>query len=1197
MYKSVSSLFDRQKSISEDTDIGSICSKFENTVDEFIAKYPFIHGTHGDKDKRRRIKPIINIISNCGAVDAFDIGAYRFVGGLTISHKIFGFDDRIDWVGHRLCDLLTNISDSNHFKAVCDTLPEVSSRQGISTWNSIKDESKVRIGTALPFDVDGKMCMVTCVILLHERPELTPDSELTCAVRMMDAFRNEIFPSVSLFQFAKANLREYITVDYPRKFLWHSSMFRVKNTFLEFKTHGIEEDEMHVIGPSVWNNETRALCARIKTAWTSSLPAPIMLDIKRICGTTIKKKPKKDVLPGLLWETTTKKKKEEEEEDDDDEDASSLPKHKQKLPSTAPPSSSSSSSSSSLFKYEEPDSESVLYSGLSLERFQAKCGPPCVPPSYARPQPIAPNAQDYHSSTNVDERHHPPHDAPRTTGGEVCDHRAWAASSTHHHSSSNESARESGGRHHPPNESAREEKPSRRPGIPMMSHIASRKGAFDDGLPSNKSLPNPCRASAENARIVPFQKEHAESGTTENGKEMMSRYWHASSTRVVGLRGLKEEDGKENGLGLGGGKERTNVNKDRSFLPLEFSPHNVSRPSWDYADQHAVPPRKCTTTPFEGAPSDEKREDVKSPWLPPSDMSVVDKSRAYSWSPRDNAMEGHEYWSTIASSSATLPTMATYFPQATQLPPPSTYRHDYQPRHEMAAPQAPKDTSMSMESGISSRTSSFSGLTPQKVYLRSASPLRQRLRGVEGNAGGNPPMSLSQPQASLSSVLVEENECDNNNNNNNTSWRHWDTGASSSASHTIIPPIEFRNTASGFQYHWRDSEKSLEAVSTTLPPSYMLGVPLQEDWLASTSPPNTQHRSGYVSRYQCGGMNHSRLCDDTHQRREGHQGTIRASSNMEFDARTPWGSEHRQGSHQPLSVCGAGKGPPRHAENEATRPTVGGEKVAFSTHYENDISYIRGSVRDHRTTTTTTTYRSPPTIAPPPSKAGASRPKPLDSQGKAKGECPSCHEDKGRGGIVYQEKWTRLSHTLEEDAGESSNLGTRPHQYVHSQATKEAIQVQVMKQLRCDSALSEQQESVDSGEKPGNNEQAPPRSRARQRARRAARRREAMVPQMNDEQTADDSPPTTSTTKITEIPGAKKSTKETHFRPSDRVEVHSFEKTNWLNGCTATVKRVFVERRSEGRNRARIQILYDDATRAYYENFPSTVPQRNLRLI
>lgn len=53
---------------------------------------------------------------------------------------------------------------------------------------------------------------------------------------MLDRFKSEVYQSQDAMAYARANLREYMLVDYPRKFMWQDSQFTVKNTFLTIQS-------------------------------------------------------------------------------------------------------------------------------------------------------------------------------------------------------------------------------------------------------------------------------------------------------------------------------------------------------------------------------------------------------------------------------------------------------------------------------------------------------------------------------------------------------------------------------------------------------------------------------------------------------------------------------------------------------------------------------------------------------------------------------------------------------------------------------------------------------------------------------------------------------------------------------------------------------------------------------------------------
>lgn len=77
----------------------------------------------------------------------------------------------------------------------------------------------------------------------------------------------------------------------------------------------------------------------------------------------------------------------------------------------------------------------------------------------------------------------------------------------------------------------------------------------------------------------------------------------------------------------------------------------------------------------------------------------------------------------------------------------------------------------------------------------------------------------------------------------------------------------------------------------------------------------------------------------------------------------------------------------------------------------------------------------------------------------------------------------------------------------------------------------------------------------------------------------------------------KKVVENYFFKPGDRVEIHSYEVTPWLNGLKATVNKTFMQRRKHVATRARIQIWYDDSELAYKNGYPTVIAHSHLRPI
>jgi len=254
-------------------------------MDKFIAETLDVRA-HEDK-VGRRMKPVLSMMLP-DPDDMLSIGRYRMCGGLADAYKSVGFDTRDAWIGIRVCDL--NKCVANGIVEKIDIIiREEWPHLGVLWWQLKTDETKYGVAISWPLEVDGKMCIMACSIRLFERPKKDVYSELSCAVRFLNAVDTFLPPHLQL-QFAKKNLREYLTVDYPRKFLWNSSLFSVKNTFLVIKDP--DEDELtqnESQGPaawSSWNMETQELCDSMKSVWTSLMPPSWVSNINHFCNET-----------------------------------------------------------------------------------------------------------------------------------------------------------------------------------------------------------------------------------------------------------------------------------------------------------------------------------------------------------------------------------------------------------------------------------------------------------------------------------------------------------------------------------------------------------------------------------------------------------------------------------------------------------------------------------------------------------------------------------------------------------------------------------------------------------------------------------------------------------------------------------------------------------------------------------------------
>jgi len=285
-YLKVSSLFHQEERLDKVTpNVHAINNEFELMVDEFVRGDPDISAYV--QKSGRKLKAHIAIM--IPPEDALDIASYRIVGGLPECHKSKGLKTREDWVGRQVSGLVKITTVKDLYGDVTESIKGLRPKSGIVAW-SAQGKLKESRGLVMymPVVVGGKPCVVINGIELLEKPEDFPGSEINIAANFLHICYSKIISSPAFPRFAQANLREYITVDYPRKFVWHSSLFTVKNTFLEFMSPASDEDKdddhASFAGHSLRSKDEYSLdvVAGMKSAWTSALPKPVVLDIKRM---------------------------------------------------------------------------------------------------------------------------------------------------------------------------------------------------------------------------------------------------------------------------------------------------------------------------------------------------------------------------------------------------------------------------------------------------------------------------------------------------------------------------------------------------------------------------------------------------------------------------------------------------------------------------------------------------------------------------------------------------------------------------------------------------------------------------------------------------------------------------------------------------------------------------------------------------
>ena len=99
------------------------------------------------------------------------------------------------------------------------------------------------------------------------RMDVQAGSEFRTGVEVLEKFRQQVYPSPCFRQFVEAHVREFICVDYPRKFVGHHRLFPIKNRFLHFGSMQAEDDEQKK------HAHKRTACMRVSFPVNSGVPS------------------------------------------------------------------------------------------------------------------------------------------------------------------------------------------------------------------------------------------------------------------------------------------------------------------------------------------------------------------------------------------------------------------------------------------------------------------------------------------------------------------------------------------------------------------------------------------------------------------------------------------------------------------------------------------------------------------------------------------------------------------------------------------------------------------------------------------------------------------------------------------------------------------------------------------------------------
>jgi len=182
----------------------------------------------------KNIKPAFWVVLPTN--EQFDVMSFRQCGANRDFYE-FAEKNRDSFVGTYVGQHMTFDPTSERENSTRAAIAAVNPESEIQVGTCVGKEKCVFAAHSTPLNIDGKICLIGCAITFLDRNFMGRDAgdskrELALAVQALDFFKHNVSMTEDTMRYTRANLREYMLVDYPRKFIWHDSLFTVKNTFL-----------------------------------------------------------------------------------------------------------------------------------------------------------------------------------------------------------------------------------------------------------------------------------------------------------------------------------------------------------------------------------------------------------------------------------------------------------------------------------------------------------------------------------------------------------------------------------------------------------------------------------------------------------------------------------------------------------------------------------------------------------------------------------------------------------------------------------------------------------------------------------------------------------------------------------------------------------------------------------------------------
>jgi len=198
-----------------------------------------------ENERGRTILEKMKIYFGVSLPTSESIECFRICGGNESSFEFTGLN-RHQSAGRYIGDTVRLNSTSEAASEMRTAIMDIDSTSKVMIAEHLLVPGTMLMGYAVPLNVDGKICVVSCTIRMEDSVMAANGvgnatewnrTELECALKVVDAFKHKVSMTEETMRFTQAHVREYLLVDYPRKFMWHDSLLlAVKNTFLHVKS-------------------------------------------------------------------------------------------------------------------------------------------------------------------------------------------------------------------------------------------------------------------------------------------------------------------------------------------------------------------------------------------------------------------------------------------------------------------------------------------------------------------------------------------------------------------------------------------------------------------------------------------------------------------------------------------------------------------------------------------------------------------------------------------------------------------------------------------------------------------------------------------------------------------------------------------------------------------------------------------------